>query len=429
MRIDIIYHRDLLQVSCILVYKELFLLHGESRILSKKCKKEKNFMWETIKELGKPGLKKAYGVLSEFALYVTIALVAALVIYAIVIRNRDEEYLVRARKLILGIVIGYSAAVISMIGFLMLSKEIVDGAIDMRFWLIVGLIALAVVALTVTLVLMKKQIKAYKWVALAFVIAFVIYAVVMVCVIPPVDGGYEDENGEWIVDKTQYVPLNWSMYLFAAILVAVIAVSALLGSKASEYDSRALTYGAVCVALSYALSYIKFFSLPQGGSVTFASMLPLCLYSYMFGTRRGVIAGVVYGLLQFIQSPQFYQPMQVLIDYPIAFATLGLAGIARNFKFLKGNIFAEFTVGASIAIVLRYFAHVISGYFVFSSWAMEGYTALSWAFVYNLYNIVDLAIVLAVGLVAFASKTVRRTVQNIQANVLMDNQSVNPSNI
>ncbi len=386
-------------------------------------------MWETIKELGKPGLKKAYGVLSEFALYVTIALVAALVIYAIVIRNRDEEYLVRARKLILGIVIGYSAAVISMIGFLMLSKEIVDGAIDMRFWLIVGLIALAVVALTVTLVLMKKQIKAYKWVALAFVIAFVIYAVVMVCVIPPVDGGYEDENGEWIVDKTQYVPLNWSMYLFAAILVAVIAVSALLGSKASEYDSRALTYGAVCVALSYALSYIKFFSLPQGGSVTFASMLPLCLYSYMFGTRRGVIAGVVYGLLQFIQSPQFYQPMQVLIDYPIAFATLGLAGIARNFKFLKGNIFAEFAVGASIAIVLRYFAHVISGYFVFSSWAMEGYTALSWAFVYNLYNIVDLAIVLAVGLVAFASKTVRRTVQNIQANVLMDNQSVNPSNI
>ena len=86
----------------------------------------------------------------------------------------------------------------------------------------------------------------------------------------------------------------------------------------------------------------------------------------MFGTRRGLVAGVVYGLLQFIQSPQFYQPMQALLDYPIAFGALGLAGIARNFIFLKGNIIAEFSVGATIAILLRYFSHVISGYFVFA---------------------------------------------------------------
>ena len=371
-------------------------------------------MWKTITEMGKKGLKQAYGVLSRFALYLTIALAVVLVIYAIVIRNRDEEQLAKSRKLILGIVIGYAAAVISMIGFLMLAKEIVDGAIDMHFWLMIGLCALVAFGLTVTLVLMKKQISAYKWVALGFVVAFVIYVIVLVCVIPPVDGGYEDANGDWIVDKDQYKPLNWSMYLFTAIIVAVIVVGALLGSKSSEYDSRALTYGAVCVALSFALSYIKFFSLPQGGSVTFASLLPLCLYSYMFGTRRGVIAGVVYGLLQFIQSPQFYEPMQVLIDYPIAFGAIGLAGIARNFKFLKGNVFAEFAVGAAIAIVLRYFSHVISGYFVFSSWAMEGYTALSWTFVYNLYTIADLAIVLAVGLVALTSKTVRRIIRNAQ---------------
>lgn len=374
-------------------------------------------MWKTIKEMGKPGLKQAYGVLSQFALYLTIAIAVVLVIYAIVIRNREEERLVRARRLILGIVVGYAVAVISMIGFLMLAKEIVDGAIDMRFWLMMGLFALVATGLAVTLVLAKKQISAYKWVALGFVAAFIIYVIVIVCVIPPVVGETYDENGNTVDDPNQFKPLNWSMYLFTAILVAVIIVGALLGGKSQQYDSRALTYGAVCVSLSFALSYIKFFSLPQGGSVTFASMLPLCLYSYMFGTRKGVVAGVVYGLLQFIQSPQFYQPMQVMLDYPIAFGALGLAGIARNFKFLKGNVFAEFATGASIAIILRYFAHVISGYFVFGSWgSYYGYSALAWGFLYNTFTLVDLAIVLAVGLAALTSKTVRRMVRNVQNN-------------
>lgn len=358
-------------------------------------------MWKTIEEMGKEGLKQAKSVLSEFALYLTVAVAAVLIIYAIVIRNRDEEYLAKARKLILGIVIGYSAAVIAMLGFLSLCKEIVGGAIDIRFWLIVGLIALSAVGIAVTLVLKKKRISACKWVALGFTAAFAAYVIVILCVVPPVDADFK--------------PLSWTMYLYTAILVAAIVAGALLGSKSAEYDAKALTYGAVCAALSFALSYIKFFSLPQGGSVTFASLLPLALYSYMFGTRRGVIAGAVYGLLQFIQSPQFYQPMQVMLDYPIAFSAIGLAGIARNFKFLKGNIFAEFTVGTTIAILLRYASHVISGYFVFSSWAMEGYTAVSWAFVYNLYTLADLAIVLAVGLAALASKTVRRMIRNVTA--------------
>ena len=84
---------------------------------------------------------------------------------------------------------------------------------------------------------------------------------------------------------------------------------------------------------------------------------------------------------------------------------------ARNFKLLKGNVFAEFSVGATIAVLLRYVSHFLSGYFVFSSWRMDGYTPLTWSLVYNLFTIADLAIVLAVGLAALASKTVRRMVR------------------
>lgn len=348
-------------------------------------------------------LENAFDLASQIALYVTIAFIAALVVWAIVIRNKDEQYLAKSRKIMLWLSVGYVAAAIAVLGSLKIACYAVDGKVNANFWLMIGLLVLAAAGIATTVILSVCKINGAKWAGLAFAIAFVVYVVVIIVVVP--------------AKKADYEPLNWTMYLYSALLVAAIVAGALLGSKSTEYDSRALTYGALCVALSFALSYVKFFSLPQGGSVTFASMLPLCLYSYMFGTRRGTIAAVVYGLLQFIQSPQFYQPMQVLLDYPIAFGAIGLAGIARSFKFLKGNIFAEFAVGATIAIVLRYFAHVISGYFVFSSWAMEGYTAVSWAFVYNLFTIADLAIVLAVGLVALSSKTVRRMILSVRTAV------------
>ena len=75
---------------------------------------------------------------------------------------------------------------------------------------------------------------------------------------------------------------------------------------------------------------------------------------------------------------------------------------------------AEFTVGALIAGILRYVSHVISGYYVFSSWALEGYNAVSWAFVYNCFVFADIAIVLAVGLAALSTKTMRRAIAQVQ---------------
>ena len=349
-------------------------------------------------------LDKLTELLATFALYVTLALAVGLIIYAIVIRNRDEQYLAKARRLIVGTVVGYSVGVISILGFARLVYYHLDGKINSNFWLMTGLFALMVVGVAVTLILKKCNVKGYKWSALAFALAFTVYAIVIACVIPAKKSDYEPINGE-----------KWQMAVVTCVLVAVIvALSVLGGKKDDNYDARALTYGAICVATAYALSYIKFFSLPQGGSVTFASMLPIILYSYMFGTRKGLVVGVVYGMLQFIQSPQFYQPMQVLLDYPIAFGALGVAGIARKIPFLKGKMLAEFSVGAIISILLRYFSHVVSGYYVFSSWKMDGYNAVSWAFVYNMFVFADLAIVLVIGLVALSTKNLRRAIIEVQ---------------
>ena len=386
-------------------------------------------MWQLLKEFVtakgtlddatykayKTMFKTLRNLLESFALYATIAVAVGILIYAIVIRNRDEESLKRSRRTILGVVIGYSVGVISILGFFRLGYQIFTGDIDTYYWLFAGLFALLVVGVVVTLVLKKKEIKGYQWSALAFALAFLVYSVVIICVVPArIDWGYDDE--------VQFAPYStWQMALFTFLLVAGIVALAVFGDNKSQNENstaRSISYGAICVALSYALSYIKFFSLPQGGSVTFASLLPLILYSYMFGTRKGLVAGVVYGMLQFVQSPQFFEPMQVLLDYPIAFGAIGVAGISKKFKFLKGNMMAEFAAGALIAGILRYLSHALSGFYVFYHYLAPDSTVgamLAYAFGYNSFVLVDIALVVAVGIAALSTKTLRRTIMEVQA--------------
>ncbi len=345
-----------------------------------------------------------FDLLATIALYVTIAVALCLVLYAVAVRNKDEAYLARSRRLIAGVTVGYAVGVIAVLGSFKLIITILNEDITTGFWLVVGLFALLIVGVTVTLTLSKCKVKGAKWAGLAFALAFVVYCIVIAAVIPAKKDKYEPLDG------------NWQMPLVTVVLTVAIAALAVLGGdkEDSGYDSRALTYGAICVATAFALSYVKFFSLPQGGSVTFASMFPIILYSYMFGTRKGLVVGVVYGMLQFIQSPQFYQPVQVLLDYPIAFGALGVAGVARKIPFVKGKPLAEFAVGTLIAGILRYFSHVISGYYVFSSWAMDGYSAVGWAFAYNAFVFADIAIVLAVGLAALSTKAMRRAIAQVR---------------
>lgn len=350
-------------------------------------------------------IKALYNVMAQIALYVTLVLAVALVVYHIVVSKRSEEEIAKARKLELGIVVGYSIGVISTLGLMVLIRTILKGETDTRFWLMVGFAAIVLVGVIAAVIMSKRKLACAKWIMLGYALLAVVYLVVVLICFPAQDADYK--------------PLNQTlMYVLSGVLVAAIAALALIFDKQADYDSRSITYAAVCIAASFALSYVKFFSLPQGGSITFASMLPLMLYAYMFGLRRGVIAGMVYGVLQFVQSPQFYEPMQALLDYPIAFAGIGLAGIGRKMKFLKGNVTAEFCVGATIAVLFRYVSHVLSGYFVFYSWASywgDWYAAhpLAYSLAYNAFLFVELAVLLVVGVALLQSKSTKRLIKDV----------------
>lgn len=206
------------------------------------------------------------------------------------------------------------------------------------------------------------------------------------------------------------------LYVFTVLIVACIVVLALVfGKKNVGKDTRALVYGAVSMALSFGLSYIKLFELPQGGSVTLASLVPLMIYSYMFGIRRGVVIGALYGLLQFIQAPWFYHPVQFLLDYPIAFSAIGLTGIFNEIGLFKKIKPVGFCLGAILAVTVRYLSHVISGVFVFGSGDPENYGAVAWSFLYNAFTYVDLAFDIVIGVILFSSKSLVKLIENSSA--------------
>lgn len=116
------------------------------------------------------------------------------------------------------------------------------------------------------------------------------------------------------------------------LITMIVLVAIMIGMSVSRktWTAKSLAYAALSIALSFVLSYVKMFEMPQGGSVTLASMLPIMLFSAAYGVGPGLLAGAAYGLLQYLQGGWFVHPIQFLLDYPLAFALIGLAGLYKH---------------------------------------------------------------------------------------------------
>ena len=125
----------------------------------------------------------------------------------------------------------------------------------------------------------------------------------------------------------EITPALWG--ILAALVILGIVLYALTRQK-QRWTARMIANAALSIALAFVLSYIRLYKLPQGGAITPASMLPILLFAYAYGVVPGMTVGAAYGVLQFIQDAYFVHPVELLLDYPLAFAMLGLAGIAHN---------------------------------------------------------------------------------------------------
>ena len=151
----------------------------------------------------------------------------------------------------------------------------------------------------------------------------------------------------------------------------------------SHQRVRALTEGAIFVALAFVLSFVKLYQLPNGGSLT-PAMFPILLYALRFGLGRGFAAGFVFGLLQLIFDGAYAWGWQsMLLDYLLAFTPLGLAGL------FKGKAWGIFP-GTFIGCLGRFIIHHISGitiYRIIEPTAVPGLGTYDNAHLYSLvYN-------------------------------------------
>ena len=134
----------------------------------------------------------------------------------------------------------------------------------------------------------------------------------------------------------------------------------------------------VFIALANALYivskiYLPFLHLPQGGSITIGSMVPLIWFALRRGPRWGIEAGLVYGLVHMVISGDIYYPTQIILDYPLAFGALGLAGWFQSHPL----------AGVGVGILGRFVCHFVSGVIFFGQYAWAGWNVFAYSAAYN----------------------------------------------
>ena len=139
---------------------------------------------------------------------------------------------------------------------------------------------------------------------------------------------------------------------------------------------KRLVLTAVLIGLATALSLIKFWKMPLGGSVTLLSMLPIALIAIEYGVGWGLVGSFAYSIIQMLLDlPEVLgwglTPTMLVgtiaLDYILAFTAIGLSGLFRK-KGVPG-----ICIGIGIALFLRFVFHLLSGTIIFAEWMPEGW--------------------------------------------------------
>lgn len=159
----------------------------------------------------------------------------------------------------------------------------------------------------------------------------------------------------------------------AALIGVLLILFLLLHLRKIKLDARLITQIGMVLALATLIKIFRIYHLPQGGSVTLGSMVPILLMAVTYGPEIGFLTGFLFGVISFVLSPYVLHPVQVLFDYPLPFMALGLAGYFRN----------RVLIGTAVAIAGRFICHFISGVAFFASYAPKGMSPVLYSLTVN----------------------------------------------
>lgn len=143
--------------------------------------------------------------------------------------------------------------------------------------------------------------------------------------------------------------------------------------------TRVLVEISLTVALAAVLHFVRVWQMPAGGSVSL-EMLPLLVLGLRRGPVAGLVAGALFGAVDYFMEPFFVHWVQLFLDYPIAFAAVG--GLAGLWMPLWRRLIAAGRTAAAMSWVVpaavimaslgRYAAHFASGVVFFATTIMGG---------------------------------------------------------
>ena len=161
---------------------------------------------------------------------------------------------------------------------------------------------------------------------------------------------------------------------------------------------------AIMTGLAIVLSMVKISAFwAMGGSISLI-MVPIFVIAFRRGWKVGVLTGLLVGIINLITGGYVVHPVQLLLDYPVAYLVLGLASV---FVFNRGYVVPKLSImiaGLLFATTLRFLSHFASGVIWFGAYAPEGISPSLYSFIYNLsYLLPEMLITLGI-LVVLAKK-------------------------
>ena len=378
----------------------------QSLLASYAEKTENGYLYEEL------WTKYASNLLSKVFMYAALFMIAAFVVIGIFTHKKKAENFSAFLKIASAIGVTFALTVILTMLAIGFGKIGEKGYVQEKPMLLVlvppmilaGIAVFGSIAAYIAYLYSKKAGKTALYITFGLLAAALVAA--FVCLIVYFnknvlnDGYYDTADGS-------YGKVNqFALYLGAILLVIAALAAAFLADKGGNFtfDSKSIALAGICVSLSFALSYIKLWDLPQGGSVTLVSFLPIMLFAYLYGAKKGLFVGFVYGLLQSLQDPYIIHPAQFLLDYPVAFAMAGFAGVLKNANMKSPQL--KFALSALIGGAMRYVAHVLSGAFAFGAYALDAGASnvFTYSLAYNSFVFVDIALVIVAGVLLLSSK-------------------------
>lgn len=175
---------------------------------------------------------------------------------------------------------------------------------------------------------------------------------------------------------------------------------------------QAMIESAILAAFAMVIDILPLsIKLPTGGSISFA-MIPIFIIAYRWGFKSAFLGGLVWGLLQIVVGDAYIlTPVQAFIEYFIAFAFIGFAGLfyrpiqkalltsnennleqsslgsRKDKPSSKQNegkkVLAYIILATFIGSFARYFCHFIAGIIFWGQYAPKGQSAVLYSLIVN----------------------------------------------